>query len=93
MHLLSVLLVFLLVFGAFCAPATLKEKVGDHALTWTKVEASQTPHIRTRRWGPWGWHRPFGWGFHRPWGLGWHRPFFGGYGMPFGGFGGYPFWG
>ncbi|CBB16050.1 uncharacterized protein CELE_C18D11.10 [Caenorhabditis elegans] len=58
----------MLVFGAFCAPAKLKDKVGEHALTWTIVEASQTPHIRTRRY--YG-----GWGFARPWG-------FGGYGIP-----------
>ncbi|CAM06583.2 uncharacterized protein CELE_C18D11.9 [Caenorhabditis elegans] len=102
MNKLSVLLC-LLVFEAFCAPANLKGKVGEHALTWTKVGASQTPHIRTRRWGYYGgWgYRPYGWGYHRPWGWGWRRPYYGGYGMPyggygeyggFGGYGGYPYW-
>ncbi|EGT57127.1 CBN-CNC-6 protein [Caenorhabditis brenneri] len=47
----------------------------------------EVDHSRSKRWGGWGWGRPWGMGWGRPWGgYGWRRP----WGMGgWGGYGGY----
>ncbi|KAF1763259.1 hypothetical protein GCK72_011525 [Caenorhabditis remanei] len=50
------------------------------------VEVDGPDHSRSKRWGGWGWGRPYGMGWGRPWG--WRRPWGGGWGG-YGGYGGY----
>uniref|UniRef100_A0A1I7UMA0 Cuticular protein n=1 Tax=Caenorhabditis tropicalis TaxID=1561998 RepID=A0A1I7UMA0_9PELO len=50
-------------------------------------EFHTSDHSRSKRWGGWGWGRPYGMGWGRPWGMGWGRPW--GMGMGMGGWGGY----